>query len=269
MYIHNRNKAISSIKVIILVSFCLFFNIENATSASSYEEAKSILDSNCSDCYGETKEGLEKGISAMESLINSGVTIPIAGRLVLAESYNSLAYRYYTDKDKEQKLLINKYVELYRTLGDEVFNIIDNNTFDNNDIIVYLKVLDRYAAHSDSDKRIVILEKTLNLKPDDSGVRFTYGNVLYEEGKSKEGLVQMERAFTKSQYGQAVNQGIILINLYNNLGKYDEAKRVFSILETKNLDQDITSIKKNLISDYKKIMNIEQPINSRKKGGRS
>ncbi len=235
-------------KIILLITI-LLTAYATAQNRLSYETAKELLENNCSDCYGESKEGLEKGIAAMELLLSENANIPLEGQALLAESYDFMAIRHHRNDSQEREAFTDKKNEVYASLGNQVLELIESGaTVDAENRALYKKILLGYASTVEANAIPVVLENVLRVIPGDNETTFMYGLSLVDLGREDEGVTKMEEAFSQAQHMHAFNQGMKLIDFYSENSRHDDAERILSLLENKNLDQDVSSLRSQLQS---------------------
>src|SRR5688572_20754824 len=59
-----------------------------------FSEAKKLIEANCADCAGATKEGLQRGIDGMRKVLDVGYVDRSAALRLLARAYNELSLVY-------------------------------------------------------------------------------------------------------------------------------------------------------------------------------
>jgi hypothetical protein len=64
---------------------------KNDPSQPDFGQSKKLIEDNCADCAGATKEGLVQGIEGMEKALDRGYVDRGGGLRLLAKAYNDLA----------------------------------------------------------------------------------------------------------------------------------------------------------------------------------
>ena len=65
-----------------------------APGREDFERGRRLVEDNCGDCMGGTRQGLEDGVAALRRAFDAGYSEPAAVYRLLADAYATLAYAY-------------------------------------------------------------------------------------------------------------------------------------------------------------------------------
>lgn len=138
-----------------------------ADSEKLFSEGRLLIENNCADCYGGTKEGFEEGVAKIIKAIDMGYEDKIAAYNVLAESYRILALVYAVPGSEEQEGFYEKFRETYQ----KILSLDPNET----------EMRFHYASsYRDQEKRIVEYKEILKIDPNNFSAHYAIGVSLID-----------------------------------------------------------------------------------------
>jgi tetratricopeptide (TPR) repeat protein len=159
-----------------------------------FNRIQKVIDTNCADCYGASRDAFVQAIGELEALVQAGYD-NVEARKLLADSYRVRAVVYETRTTAEYDRLLQQEQALYAKLTDE---------FPDN-----VSVLTGYASTlRDHAKAIELLKRAEALAPRDAFVQHrlgvTYAGGLNDLDKAIPHLqrsVELEK-YKKATYGE-------------------------------------------------------------------
>lgn len=190
------------------------------TPAERFQRGRRLIEANCGECMGATREGLERGIQDVREALEMGYPGKKEAYRRLAEGNNTLALVFLTPDSREQHAVLGEVRKAYETLLE----------LDPKDAGVRYE----YAATLPGlDEQLVQYRKVLELKPDHADARFAVAMILLERERKDEGLQELRKAFEQAVGGAAETYGIKLQRLLLQEGRKKEAEEVRKQLQEK------------------------------------
>jgi hypothetical protein len=152
-----------------------------------FSQAKKLIEANCADCVGATKEGLVKGIESMQKALDAGYIDRGAALRLLAEAYNELAHVYAKPDSIEQGQALGRR----RGILEQLIAFAPNDP----------AVRFEYAMMmADRNQRILALREILAVEPLHEDTRFGLATSLAEEktGQAEAAKLLRELVETKN-----------------------------------------------------------------------
>jgi len=185
------------VSVATYLSICLSFTAIAGSDAFEHEfgRIKQVIESNCGDCYGASRDAFIQAVGELEALVSAGYD-NVEARKLLADSYRVRAVVYEKHNTAEYDRLLALEHDLYAKLANE---------FPDN-----VSVLTGYAATlRDHAKAIEMLKRAEALAPRDAYVQHrlgvTYAEGLHDYEKAIPHLqrsVELEDKYRKTSYGE-------------------------------------------------------------------
>lgn len=207
------------IGLVVLVTISFASTIAVAESAQQqFEKGKQLIESNCADCMGSTKEALKLGVAEVSKALDMGYGNKVAAYKLLADAYNTLAVVHSEPGSQEEKIYSAARQDAYLRLID-----LDPQ----NAQFKY-----EYAINlSDNTKQLAALQDVLKLNPKYADAHFAIGMLLARTGQVDEGIVELKKAVQLADTDQSKKFGRRLIDILNGLGRDEEAKQVLEELK--------------------------------------
>lgn len=163
-----------------------------------FREIQRVLEANCAECHGASKDQFIQAVRALELLVASGFA-DTSARMLLARSYRVWAFTY-TENSEESEALLRKERAIY-------LDLIQSAPEDPDIWIAYAQALE------DPAETLRALKRAESLSPDDAFTQFSLG-MLYAYGlhdremgiQHLEHAVQLERGLAKLTYGEQLAQ---------------------------------------------------------------
>lgn len=166
----------------LVVSLAGFAAGQAATKPGQKEFARGrhLIESNCVDCMGGGRAGMEQGIRQVEAALKAGYPAKKAAYKLLLNAYSNLAT--YTEKDPSAH-------QAYAAKQSEVLKkLVELSPKDP-------EVLKDYAdSLQDLDEKAVVLAKIVALNPNLTDARYELGLITARKGKTAEGIQMVEDA---------------------------------------------------------------------------
>ena len=207
------------VALVVLVTISLVSMTAVAQSAEqNFQKGKQLIDSNCADCMGSTKEALKQGIAEVNKAIEMGYRDKVAAYRLLADAYNTIAVVYSEPGSQEEKTYSDARQDMYLRLID-----LDPQ----NAQFKY-----EYAINlNDSSKQMAALQDVLKLNPKYADAHFAIGMLLTRTGQVDEGIVELKKAVQLADMDQSKMFGRRLVDTLNGLGRDAEAKQILEELK--------------------------------------
>ena len=145
-----------------------------------FVRGRHLIQSNCVDCMGGGRPGLEQGIQLVESALKSGYPDKKAAYKLMLDAYSNLAT--YTEKDPPaHKAYAEKQSETLKKL-------VELSPKDP-------EVLKEYAdSLQDPDEKAPVLARIVALNPNLTAAQYELGLITTRKGKTAEGIQMVEDA---------------------------------------------------------------------------
>jgi len=139
-----------------------------------FARGQHFIESNCVDCMGGGRTGMEEGIRQMEAALKAGYPDKKAAYKLLLNAYSNLAT--YTEKDPPaHQACAQKQLEALKRLVELSPEDLD--------------VLKEYAdSLQDGDEKAAVLAKIVRLNPNFTDARYELGLITARKGKTAEGI---------------------------------------------------------------------------------
>ncbi len=185
-----------------------------------FGQGKRLIDANCGDCVGATKQGLEQGIAEVVKAIQLGYEDKKSAYSLLANAYNTLGIVFSAPSSDEQKATFESRQAVY----EELLKLDPQNVQVNYEYAMTLQ---------DTAKQLKILKEVIRLNPSYADAHFSSGVLLIQKGDTEEGIVELERSVQLANEQQVEVFGRRLIDVLNERGRKDDAQRIWRTLEKK------------------------------------
>lgn len=205
--------------LVILLS-CALASAQEPLAKEHFARGKALIEANCGDCMGRTRQGLEKGISEVLKAIEAGYDDQIAAYKLLAEAYNTLAYVDAGRDPKEQK----EVILLQKAALEKVLTL---NPGDGPTRVQYARVV------GDRKMMIAALREVLAADPNNAEIRNLLGISLVEVGQIEEGVVHLKKSVELANPYWARTYGDRGRALLLDKGKKVEAAEVARVMQEK------------------------------------
>ncbi len=202
---------------------------EEGVSDESYEKGIQLIKTNCYDCYGGTKKGLELGVSILEKWTQKKVDNPKI-YTTLAEGYRDLALTHYQHGSKEREMFLAKEREILK----KAFKLDPEN----------IDLHNKYISRMPIDQQVGELEKIYEGNADASrslAMIYIYGRNEIEKGIGYLQLAyELAQGHTKIEYGREL---LDLISSQRSAAEYVEFKAIYlkdkeEIMNPKKKDEE-------------------------------
>ena len=150
-----------------------------------YLNAKNLIENNCVDCMGSTKDGMERGITEMQQALAAGFTDRKAAYKLLADGYNAMI----TFSGNNENERGNFEQQEHEAIG-QVYRLDP----DGSEFAV------RYAdTLKDNQERLAIYISVAQKDPLQTDAAFGAGMLLLQENRSGEGLAYVRKAIANEK----------------------------------------------------------------------
>lgn len=139
-------------------------------------EGQRLVEENCGDCMGATREGLELGIQKIEEAMKLGIVDLADAYRSLGEAYNDLAFVYTKSGSSERREALRTQQTYYQRL----VQLEPEDT----------EALYELAGTYHDERRLELLRRLLEIDPDHLDARFNLGQALVSRGAGNQELVQ-------------------------------------------------------------------------------
>ena len=218
----------------IIVVFCpTLILAQSADPERLFSEGKLLIESNCADCYGSTKENFGEGISKVVSALDAGYEDKLNAYTILAEAYRVFALVYIEPDSEEQELFYEKFRETY-------LKILVLNPTENEMRIHYA------SSFKNEEKRIFEYREILKINPNHFGAQFAVGNSLFEKyliGKGlgqpldptflKQGIEEIGKAIEIANLDEVKNLEFYVVNNLRGFDLVEEAELVAQMVKNR------------------------------------
>ena len=207
------------VAVLVLVTISLASTTAVAQSAGHhFQQGRQLIESNCADCMGSTKEALKKGVAEVSRAVEMGYGDKVAAYKLLADAYNTLAVVYSEPGSQEEKAYSDARQDMYLRL----LELDPQNAQFKYEYAITL---------NDNAKQIAALQDVLKLDPKYADAHFAIGMLLTRTGQVDEGIVELKKAVQLADVERSKMFGKRLIDILNGLGRDEEAKQIFEELK--------------------------------------
>jgi len=223
MFMSNARRFWSGWELPLVLLFCLLTlasarPVDAATGPQLLQQGQILIEANCADCMGATKEKLLQGIGKVGEALRQGIADEAAAYHALARGYMVLAYVYAPPDSAEMKLMQEKQQSALKRATE----LDPHNT----------EILDEYAStFTDPKDAVAVWRRILAIDPSHQGALFGAGRYEVTHGEVEEGLVKMRKAFETSSGAMAYFYGTNLQWTLSELGRNEEALKVKKIVE--------------------------------------
>jgi|SRR5882724_1700465 len=145
-----------------------------------FARGRHLIESNCVDCMGGGRAGMEQGIRQVEAALKAGYSNKKAAYKLLLNAYSNLAT--YTEKDPPAH---QAYAEKRTQALRKLLELSPKDP----------EVLKEYAdSLQDPDEKAAVLAKIVQLNPNLTDARYELGLITARKGKTAEGIQMVEDA---------------------------------------------------------------------------
>jgi tetratricopeptide (TPR) repeat protein len=153
-----------------------------------FARGKKLVEDNCVDCMGGSREGEEAGIKELDLALRAHER-PVEAYKLMAEAYANLTT--YARSESESQAFRNQEYEIYRRL----YQLAPDDP----------QVLMQYAQTvTDNKEQVSIYQKLVILDPKNADGRFSLGYALLQQNQVKEGTEQIRQAVVLENDSEAV-----------------------------------------------------------------
>lgn len=175
-----------------------------------FAKGRGLIDDNCGDCHGGTRQGLQAGIEAVKEALELGFADEKAAYQALVDGYNTLALVYAIPDSEEQQFVRGQqegaYGRLLEVAADDAQVRFD-----------YAQFLTDPAA------KLEHFEAAANLAPKWAEARFALAASLIAAGNVEAALAEAQTAIALATRDEAERYGRRLGELFDLAGRPDEA----------------------------------------------
>lgn len=204
-----------AVAILIVIVACCRANGQNNANLL-YREGKSLIERNCTECRGASKQGLEEGIQKVNQAVDGGFADKKEALKLIAEAYNNLAV-YAKPGSDERKSLLEKKRQTYQSL---------TNLFPSDPNILYLYAQSTVDAGLSSSEQLSAYRRVLQADPKYSAARYAVAALLLDSGDRGQGLIELRKAFEDADLENVEPYGNRLIEVLNESGRKEEAPAV-------------------------------------------
>jgi hypothetical protein len=180
-------------------------------SQPDFGQAKKLIEANCADCAGATKEGLVEGIDAMQKALEVGYVDRAGGLRLLARAYNDLALVHSKPDSIEQGQALARR----RAVLEQLVAFSPKNPDVRYEYVMTL---------SDPTQRILALREILAVEPLHEDTRFGLATSLAEQkGSEPEAVKLLAELVESSDPQRSLTYAKRLHALFLQLGRKTEA----------------------------------------------
>lgn len=179
---------------------------------SLFAEGETLIQENCGECVGSTQEGLEAGVELIVKALEHGYDDREAAYRLLVSAYRQLAFFFTESGSHERK----KFRQLYEDSLEELSTLAPTDT----------EVLNEYEGILEGPERLAVLERILEIDPDNSAALYSLGREELRRGLKEQGLTKLRRAFRTAAVDRAPFYGERLAWILQSQGLDEEAAEV-------------------------------------------
>lgn len=187
-------------------------------AAAHLAAGKELIESNCGDSEGATREALEKGISEIRTAVRLGLENAEAHRLLTC-AYNTLRSQF-TPVGPERKAIEEKELAAARRAAE----------LDPRDVPSRLHVA---ATTRNQDEKAKAYEAVLGIEPNNAVALFASGELMIRRGDKKRGLDRIERAAEVADPSDSVALGNGIVRVLREHGRERRADELKVKLDAK------------------------------------
>jgi hypothetical protein len=196
-----------SISVLSFVVSIAGFAVGQATvkpGQKSFARGRQLIQSNCVDCTGGSRAGMEEGIRAIEDALKVGYSNKRAAYKMLLDAYGELDT--YTEKDSSAH---KAYARQKSAVLKKLVEVSPKDP----------EVLQTYAdSLQDPAEKAVVLAKIVVLNPNLTDARYELGMITAQKGKTASGIQMMEDAVAQQSDPEVLRNHVQrLINLLDEV----------------------------------------------------
>ncbi len=188
------------------------------TGASHLAAGKALIESNCGDSEGATREALEKGIAEILTATRLGVEDAEANRL-LACAYNTLRFQF-IPVGPGRLAIEEKELAAVRRAAE----------LDPRDVPSRLHIA---AITRNQDEKAKAYEQVLRIDPDHAVALFASGELLISRGDREKGLARIERAGDVASPNDSAALGSGIVRILRENGRERRADELKAKLDAK------------------------------------
>jgi hypothetical protein len=186
-----------------------------------FTRGKQLIEKNCGDCAGGSKNGLEEGINEVLKAIDLGYRDPKAAYKVLADAYSTMAIVFATPRSSEEKELFRRRKQMYEKL-------VSLDPADANTLFEYAKSL---AATDDEETQLTALRNVLKLKPNHTGARFFVGVLLLRRGQASQAVTEIRKGLESAEGDDLNEYGPRAVQLFQQAARREDAEAIAQVVK--------------------------------------
>jgi hypothetical protein len=152
-----------------------------APGREDFERGRRLVEDNCGDCMGGTRQGLEDGVAALRRAFDAGYSEPAAVYRLLADAYATLAYAY----AKTDPNALPRFEALRREVLQRLAALTPDDPWPRYELAV---------IEPDRDSQLAALRRLLAERPRYADAYFAVATILEERGRRAEAILEMEQA---------------------------------------------------------------------------
>jgi tetratricopeptide (TPR) repeat protein len=206
MMILEPQRVIKTSAIMLVSLFGVFTATAVLLGQSKWEtqvaEARRLIEANCPDCEGASKEGLRQGIDLLDDALRNGDSSQVSATELLANAYGTLAILYTSDGSPEQRDLLKRKMNLYKEM-------LVKQPED-------LNLLWKYSAAAEEassfNEEIHSLERLLQIQHDDTSARFALALACIRAGKVDRAVLEGQTAIRSADQRQIDLYGDLLVH---------------------------------------------------------
>jgi len=178
-----------------------------------FVRGKKLIESNCADCSGASKQGLNEGVALVNKAIDTGYKDTLSAYKLLADAYNTLTIVYSETGSSEHK----RYSDARRFVYHRLLKLEPKNA----------QVWYEYAMTlTTTAEQIENLNIAIKIEPKYADAHYAVGMLLIDSGKLEEGIVEIESSLRYGDHNQVEQFANRLIDILYRLGRSEHAERI-------------------------------------------
>jgi tetratricopeptide (TPR) repeat protein len=199
--------------VILTVMGFILADARGQSAEDHFRKGERLIELNCAECLGASKQGLKQGVAEIKRAIETGYKDKAYAYKLLADAYNTLVIVYARYDPKENRI----YHDFRQRAYEKAIQLGPRDP----------KIRYEYAMTlEDAAGQISTLRDVVRLDPNFSDAHLALGAILVQEGRLDEGVAEMKNAIRLADTKQAKDYAERLIDVLNQHGRKEEAKKV-------------------------------------------
>jgi len=221
----NDRCIVTVTKMTLLALFCFVGSLQavdsnQLRSIEYFNEAQRLVTTNCGDCNGSTKTGLEKGIALLKLSLEEGYNNKSDAYRLLEKALSTLQFVFVPPDSQEQRDIARERERLLSLLV--AMNPLDPE-------IAYSQAI----MESDIEAQHRALLHVIQLDFSYADAHFAIGMLLYRQNKLAEAIVEVRLALEFSDGERAEVFGSQLVRALSEAGRAAEIEAVQQIIKAK------------------------------------